>query len=139
LILDTSGLLAAMDGSDPLHEACVTAVRQATGPLLLSPFVVAELDYLLSKSVGRRGARRFLREVADGAYRLEPFASADVRQCLDVLDRYADLDIGIADASLVVLAKRHSTLDLLTLDHRHFRAVMGPGNRPFRLLPADAA
>jgi predicted nucleic acid-binding protein len=44
---------------------------------------------------------------------------------------------GLADASIVVLADRYATLDLLTLDERHFRAVRGLGNRPFRLLPAD--
>jgi predicted nucleic acid-binding protein len=40
---------------------------------------------------------------------------------------------------LVVLAERHSTADILTLDQRHFRALIGPRGRPFRLLPADAA
>jgi len=48
-----------------------------------------------------------------------------------------NLELGIADASIVVLADRYATLDLLTLDERHFRAVQGPGNQPFRLLPAD--
>ncbi len=43
-----------------------------------------------------------------------------------------------ADASIVVLAGRHQTLDILTLDERHFRAISGPRDRPFRLLPADA-
>ena len=35
------------------------------------------------------------------------------------------------------LAERHGTHDILTLDERHFRAVAGPGGRPFRVLPAD--
>jgi predicted nucleic acid-binding protein len=48
------------------------------------------------------------------------------------------LRIGLADASNVVLANRHDTLDVLTLDERPFRALRGPGGRPFRILPADA-
>jgi predicted nucleic acid-binding protein len=44
----------------------------------------------------------------------------------------------LADASNVVLANRHDTLDMLTLDERHFRILRGPGGRPFRVLPADA-
>ena len=55
-----------------------------------------------------------------------------------MLDGYADLGIGLADASIVVLAGRHRTLDVLTLDERHFRSITGPRDRPFRLLPADA-
>ena len=50
----------------------------------------------------------------------------------------ADLGLGLADASIVVLAGRHQTVDVLTLDERHFRAISGPHDRPFRLLPADA-
>lgn len=52
--------------------------------------------------------------------------------------RHDDLGIGLADASLVVLANRYGVRDLLSLDERHFRTIRGPGGRPFRLLPADA-
>ena len=139
MILDTSGLLAALDGSDPMHRPCSAVIRAARSPHLLSPFVLAELDFLLGKSVSSGARRAFLGEVANGAYRLENFDAADVAQALVVLDRYRDLDMGLADASLVVIAARHGMHDLLTLDERHFRAVLGPGDRPFRLLPADAA
>jgi len=44
---------------------------------------------------------------------------------------------GVADALFVVLAERYGTLDVLTLDERHFRVVGGPADRPFRILPAD--
>jgi predicted nucleic acid-binding protein len=53
--------------------------------------------------------------------------------------RYADLHVSLADASIVVLANRHDTLDVLTLDERHFRVLRGQGGSPFRLLPADAS
>jgi hypothetical protein len=53
-------------------------------------------------------------------------------------ERYARLDAALADASLVVLADRHGTRDILTLDRRHFRALTGLDGQPFRLLPADA-
>ena len=56
-----------------------------------------------------------------------------------MLERYSSLDLGLADASLLVLADRHDVTDILTLDERHFRALSGPRGKPFRLLPADAA
>ncbi|CAA9481589.1 MAG: hypothetical protein AVDCRST_MAG12-1537 [uncultured Rubrobacteraceae bacterium] len=55
-----------------------------------------------------------------------------------MIRRHADLGIGLADASNVVLANRHGTLDILTLDERHFRVLRGLRGRPFRLLSADA-
>ncbi len=138
IILDTSGLLAAIDGSQRQHAAAAAVIRSATGPLLLSPFVLAELDYLLSTRVSVAAAVALLDEVAGGAYRLEPMDGADVGRATEIIGRYRDLGLGLADASLVVLAERHDTVDILTLDERHFRAVARRDGRPFRLLPADA-
>jgi uncharacterized protein len=73
-----------------------------------------------------------------GAYQLELFSSEDLAHARRIMERYADLQIGVTDASVVVLAHRHRTLDLLCTDERHFRALRGPGGRPFRLLPFDA-
>jgi len=139
ILLDTSGLLSAIDRSQRQHEACAAVVMSARRPLLLSPFVLAELDYLLATTVGASAQNALLEEVERGAYRLEPFVAADIAAARRVIQRYADLNVGLADASLVVLAKRHRTRDVLTLDERHFRAMRTLDGRRFRLLPADAA
>lgn len=138
ILLDTSGLLAALDASQRMHERCVDALRAAQPPWALSPFVLAELDYLLATRVGQSAERALLAEIGRGAYRLEPFDTNDIAAAERLIGRYATLDIGLADASLVVLANRHWVRDILTLDERHFRALRGPGGRPFRLLPADS-
>lgn len=138
IVLDTSGLLSAIDASQRHHAAAAAALQRSTQPLALSPFVLAELDYLITTRVSATAARSLLDQVAAGVYRLEPMAADDIAAALDVIDRYRDLGLGLADASLVVLADRYGTSDLLTLDERHFRAVTGPGGRPFRILPADS-
>lgn len=138
IVLDTSGLFAAIDGSQRQHAGAAAAIRAASGPLLLSPFVLAELDYLLSTKVSQAAAIALLDQVAAGAYRLEPMDTGDIGRASEVALQYRDLQLDLADASLVVLAERYATLDILTLDERHFRAVRGPGGRPFRLLPTDS-
>jgi predicted nucleic acid-binding protein len=138
IVLDTSGVLAAIDSAQRQHEAAARVVRDAPGPLSLSPFVLAELDYLISNRVSVAAARALLAQVAGGAYRLESMGAADIEAAMNVMDRFADLAIGLADASLVVLADRHGTRDVLTLDERHFRALRDSQGRPFRILPADA-
>lgn len=137
LILDTSGLLAAIDSAQHQHARARYALESEAGPFLLSPFVLAELDYLLATKVGAREQLALLAEVARGAFRLEPFSGAEVDAALKVLERYRDLGLGIADASNAVLAARHATREILTLDERHFRAVTTPDGTPFRILPAD--
>jgi len=78
-----------------------------------------------------------LAEVGRGVYRLESFEPAEIAAAERLIKRYAALEVGLADASLVVLANRYGVRGLLTLDERHFRAIRGPGGRPFRILPAD--
>lgn len=138
ILLDTSGLLSAIDSGQRHHAQCAEALSRASPPLLLSPFVLAELDYLLAKHIGAAAQTALLDEVARGAYQLEPFGPADVAAAKDVLHRYPVLKIGLADASIVVLAGRHGTRDVLTLDERHFRALRARDRKRFRILPFDA-
>jgi uncharacterized protein len=139
LVLDSSGLLAAIDDRQEDHVAAREVFASARRPFLLSPFVLAELDYMILTRMGQWQESALLGEVARGAYRLEPFSTEDVAEAVSVIERYPDLEVGLADASVVVLANRYDTLDVLTLDERRFRVLRGPQDRPFRLLPADAA
>ncbi len=136
ILLDTSGVLAAVDSSQDHHHTASEVLRRS-GRRILSPFVLAELDYLITTRIGQRPALGLLRDVAAGAYELAPFDSHDVAASIAILETYPDLGLGLADASLVVLAARLGCFDILTLDHRHFRAVLGPAGQPFRLLPQD--
>ena len=137
ILLDTSGLLVARDASQRHHRECAATLGAASPPLLLSPFVVAELDYLLMRHVGRHAQAALLDEVAIGAYQLEQFNAADIARAKEVMVQYADLEIGLADASIVVLARRHAIAEVLTLDERHFRAMRVEGRKRFRVLPFD--
>jgi predicted nucleic acid-binding protein len=138
ILLDTSGLLAALDASQQSHVQAAACLADARPPLLLSPFVLAELDYLLGTRVGSGAQSALLAEIERGAYALAPIDSSDVGKARQVMARHADLRIGLADASIAVLAERHSTNEVLTLDQRHFRVLTANG-KPFRILPADAS
>ena len=138
IVLDTGGLYAALDANEVLHGRAVAALVAATAPRVLSPFVLAELDYLIASRVGHQAQMALVDEVTRGAYQLELFSSEDVGHAKRIMERYADLRIGLADASVVVLANRHRTLELLCTDERHFRVLRGTGGKPFRLLPFDA-
>ena len=104
ILVDTSGLLAALDGAQRLHREAAASLSAASPPLLLSPFVLAELDDLLATRVGRAARMSLLGEVQRGALHLEPFSATDVRAAVAIIDRHADLAISLADASIVVLA-----------------------------------
>lgn len=138
LVVDTSGILASRDEAHPHHEAVAATVAGSDEELLLSPFVFAEADYMLATRFGHAAARELLDDVAAEAYELVEFDAGDVGAAKGVVDRYADLEVGIADASLVVIAARFQTLRLLTFDERHFRQLAPLWGGPaFVLLPTD--
>lgn len=132
LLLDTSGLLAALFEDQRQHEACARVLREAQGPLILSPFVLAEVDYMIQKYAGVDAERMFLEEVERGAYYVPEYPQGLMADTCRMVLRDRDVNIGLADASLVMLAELHRCRDLLTLDLRHFRTM-----KSFRILPAD--
>ena len=135
LVCDTSGLIAYFDASDAHHEAVTTAVEADPGPFIVSPYVLAELDYLLATRRGVNAQLIVMRELTGGAWTLPCCEVNELREAADVVERYRDQNIGIADASIVVLAGRFKTDRILTLDHRHFRVIRTVTGGPFSLLP----
>ena len=107
IVLDTSGLLAAIDSSQRLHSAAAAALRSTDGPLLLSPFVLAELDYLISTRVSPKAATPLLDQVADGAYRLEPMGPEDVARASEIIGHYRNRADSPADRNQDVTWTKH--------------------------------
>jgi predicted nucleic acid-binding protein len=137
ILLDSSGLLAVLNDREPLHREAAGALDHEPPPYVLSPFVLAELDYLLGHEAGPTAEIGLLRDVAAGSYQLAPFGAEDVGAATQIVERCRDLKIGLADASIVVLAERYGTTRVLTLDERHFRALRTTGGKRFTILPAD--
>lgn len=138
IVLDTSFVLALLNEDDAEHRRAARWYAGETGSFATTPLVLAELDHLL-RSRGSPGAvGAFLAEVRAGSLGVEWWSGLD-RQAADLAERYADLDIGLTDASLIVLAAGLETTRIASFDERHFRAVPpSKGAEAFTLLPADA-
>lgn len=137
VVIDAGPLIALGDPRDPRHVSTREFLESSTEALFLSPFVAAEIDHLLAEHAGTQAEFAFIADIARGSFILEPFDAPDVAECLRVMDAYQELDIRLADASIVVLAHRHGTDRVLTFDQRHFRTMRTRDGRPFKVLPAD--
>lgn len=138
LIVDAAPLVAVADEREPLRDV-VRAILRSDGEGLVVPApVAAEVDYLLRTRLGASAARAFLTDVAEGRFQVVGLSADDHQLALEVDARYADLQLGLADLSVIVLAHRFGTHRLLTFDQRHFRAATALDGTPFALLPADA-
>lgn len=134
IVLDTSALYAYFRANDPDHEK-VAAVFAGGESCAISPFVIAELDYLVAERAGVAAELAVLNELSSGRYELPSVAAEDLITCLRVIERYSDQSVGVTDASIVVLADRLQTNRVLSLDKRHFEVLRTIDGEPFEVLP----
>jgi predicted nucleic acid-binding protein len=137
LIADAGALYAQADADDPSHSEVVQLLRSERGPIVTSELAVAEADYLILDRLGIDVEIDFLTDLVEGTFAVECLTHADLDEARAVVQRYRDLRLGLADASLVVLAARHRTKRVLTFDQRAFRAVTPLQGGEFVVLPAD--
>ncbi len=139
MIVDTSVIYALLDRNDRHHDLTVEWYEAATPTFTTTPLILAEVDHLAGARAGSRARAAWRHDLANDAYDVVWWSGAE-RDVAAIADQYADLRIGLADASLVALARRMETVDIATFDERHFRAIHPMhGGRAFRLLPLDAA
>lgn len=136
LIVDTSALLAYFDASEPDHSAVEDVVVASSDLLIVSPYVVAELDYLVATRHGLQAELAVPGELTGGAWELAGFGRGDLAQARSLIERYGDQQIGVADASNVVLAERYRTRTIVTLDRRHFDVLRPVTGGRLTVLPS---
>lgn len=138
IVIDSSVIYALLDRRDQNHDKAATWYRANLPAVATTPLVVAEVDHLAGSRAGAAAQEAWRRDLANGAYDVMWWPAAHVA-ALEIAQQYADLGIGLTDASLVVLAARLETVDIATFDERHFRAMVPiQAGTSFRLLPNDA-
>jgi uncharacterized protein len=112
-------------------------MEEEPGSRVIPAPTTAEVDYLLGQRLGDPAQRAFLSDLAAGRFTVAALERTDYATVADLDSRYADLNLGLADCALVVLARRYETTRILSFDERHFRTVTPLGGGSFTLLPAD--
>ncbi|MEJ8649666.1 PIN domain-containing protein [Streptomyces sp. MS1.AVA.3] len=141
VVADTSGLLAALDSTHPEHRAANEAIM-AAGLLVMSPLLLAEIDHVATRELGRDAAVSAIDDIRHwirrGRVSVPEITEDHLAAAQSVRARYAGLDLDLTDAVNVSLASDYDTDAILTLDRRDFRAVRPLGrHKAFRVLPDD--
>lgn len=137
LLIDAAPIVALADPNEPQRDAILAALTHEDGALVIPAQTTAEIDYLLGQRFGSAARRAFVTDVAAGRFTVGHLERADYATVIDLDTRYTDLDLGLADCALVILAARHRTTRILRFDERHFRAVVSLRGEAFTILPAD--
>lgn len=122
--------------TDPDHAAVLATMEQWPGELVVSAFTAAEADHLVLSRLGVDAELALIEDLAV-TYTVQSLDPRGLETARKLCAQYRDIELGLADASMVVLADRWSTHTLATFDQRHFRVVCALDGKPFTLLPAD--
>lgn len=120
LICDTGALLDYLVESAPDHQRFRNAIDAARARYVPG-LVLAELDYFLHDE--RRAMNAFMDDLARGAFTYAPPTLDQLLRAMEIDRRYADLALGLVDASVVALAETIDVRRIATRDVRHFAAV----------------
>lgn len=137
LLIDAAPIVALADAAEPLRNDILADLQAETGDLIIPAPVTAEIDYLLAQRFGRPARRAFLDDLASGRFAVVALERHEYTAVLDLDASYAELDLGLADCAVAVLARRFRTTRILSFDHRHFRAIKPLTGGAFTILPAD--
>jgi predicted nucleic acid-binding protein len=137
VVIDAGPLVAFGDANDPRFAQIDRLLRAVEGPLVIPAPITAEVDYLLGQRVGRRPQRDFIADLAAGRFTVACLEREDYATIGRLDAHYADLELGLADCALVVIASRYETNRIISFDERHFRAVTPLTGGSFTILPAD--
>jgi uncharacterized protein len=134
ILTDAGPLVALIDARDADHAFCAAAARQLVGPMLTTWPAFTEAMYLLGARAGWRGQQRLWRLIIGGQLVLAETAPSMLARMPTLMERYRDLPMDLADASLVALAEDQHQRRIFTLDS-DFRVYRLPSGEAFQLVP----
>ncbi len=136
-LLDTGPLVAYLDAADKDHSRVAAALDVFTGQLITTTAVIGEAMYLLAEV--RSGPALLAEFVAESALQIVDFSHPeDLAEAARRMEKYADLPMDYADATLVLLGERLGVFDVLTLDRRGFTVYRAAQGKHFKLVLEDS-
>jgi hypothetical protein len=129
IAVDSGPLIALFDKDDRYHHRAVEFIKELTGELVTNYAVVTEVTHLLDFSI--RAQIDFLQWVLDGGVTIADISPDDLRHIIQLVQKYSDLPVDFADATLVALCDRLKIGDIASVD-RHFAICRTRDKKAFR-------
>ena len=133
MLVDAGPLVALLDQGDPEHEEVVEAFKTIHDPLITVWPAFTEAMYLLRGSW--RGQKALWSRLETEALSLAPLDELDAPRMRELMEKYQDLPMDLADAALGRVAERESLTRIFTLDRKHFSMYRPERRRRFSIVP----
>jgi predicted nucleic acid-binding protein len=126
ILVDAGPLVALIHEDDNEHRACKDAFANISEPLGTVWPVLTEAMYLLSFSWEAQTA--LMEMIESGVVDILPLGVSDIPRMRELMRKYRDLPMDLADAALVRVAERERLRRIFTIDRRDFQIY-----RPLRI------
>lgn len=125
ITLDTSAVVALLDRKDPYHQPAKSVLEQERGAYLVPVGILGEIGYFAGSKLGLAVLDTFLKDLEDGSLSGD-CGEEDLPRVRELVGRYRDLPLSLADAVVIACAERNGGR-VLTFDRRDFGVVAREG------------
>ena len=129
IVIDSGPLIALFDKDDTFHKKALEFIKNLKGDLLSNFAVITEVSHLLDFNVSVQVD--FLEWVSEGGVTIAEITNEDLQRIIELTEKYSDLPMDFADASLVVLCERLKIGDIASID-RDFGIYRTHDKKPLR-------
>jgi hypothetical protein len=133
VLFDTGVFVALLDKSEKNHERCVAFLKEFRGKLFTTEPVLTETLYLLGPSI--KAQRACIEFLLKGGATLIPQSKESLSRASALMEKYEDIPMDFADATLVSLAEEIDVVEVFTLDRRGFSTYRIRGKTAFKIRP----
>ena len=131
-ILDTGPWVSLVDRSELKHDICVQWLKDYSGKLYSTEAVLTEVLYLLNFSVKAQTAA--IDFIIESVVEIIPSSIESLIKVKKLINKYSDLPMDFADATIVCLAMDAGIKNIITFDKKDFN-IYRIKNRPFAIMP----
>ena len=130
ILVDAGPLIALLNPVDKHHRAVKAYWRRFNGRCLTTWPVLAEVCHFLPEHM----QIAFLRWADGGGISVVEMHETALSSLADWKEKYRDLPMDLADASLIWVAQQTGVLDILTIDRKDFSVYRMPGGKSLKLV-----
>lgn len=131
LLLDTGPFVALLDSSERNHGGCVHFFKEFHGQIFTTEPVLTEVLYLLGPSI--KAQKTAIEFILRGGATLVPQSLGSLKRGVELMEKYKDVPMDFADATLVALAEEMGVFEIFSLDTRGFSVYRIHGKKAFKL------
>ncbi len=132
-LCDAGVLFCLVDRTQPKHSAYVQAIRTLNQPLITTWPCLTEAMYLALTRGGWTMQKKLGHLLTDGLLSIYDIQSVDYVRLLQLMEKYRDLPMDLADATLVLAAENTRLTQIFTLDS-DFLIYRIHGRQPFDII-----